>query len=174
MSKHKTVKSLISSLEKKLKVVTEEVFMEKVNNISKKLKSVSDMSRAMMIRYLTSFAGSSKFPKVRSGNLVKNLPQGKFQTNPIITRNGSVIKATFKGWYGVDTQDIGGLSHTVHRTTGKNSPAPYAYFLNTLSKYKKYNGYFDKAMVAYSKELNDNLDHMLNQELGSYRLKKGW
>ena len=174
MSKHKTIKSLISGIEKRLKVITEEVFMEKVNNIAKKLKSVSEISRKMMVSYLTSFAGSGKFPKVRSGNLVKNLPQGNFNINPTITRTGSIIKATFKGWYGLDTQDIAGIPHTVLRTSGKNSPAPYAYFLNTLSKYKKYNGYFDKAMVAYDKELSNNLDKMLNKELGKYRLKKGW
>lgn len=163
----KDVNSFSIRIKKRLKVMSEEAFKSRVENLSAKMNNVMSMSKNAVSAYLLQEAGWSvrrgkafaKIPKVRNGNLLRNVAQGKLDSKPKYRQIGSVLVATFKGWYALDNNGSG--SHTVTTSDGRN--APYASYLNYSKRFPSYNGFFDLAKDIYRQSLVDRFEDSYEQ-----------
>lgn len=166
------VKSFGIRLQKRLKVMSEEVFKEKVEKLALSLNSVMRFSRLEVERYLIDKSGESimgaRFPQVQTGNLIKNIAQGTIDTKPKYKQIGSKIVAEFTGWYALDNKGNG--QHSVVTTKdGRN--APYASYLNyseTLNN-KPYNGFFDSTKEVYRDTITRQVEKNFDKIFGTYR-----
>jgi hypothetical protein len=146
--------------------MSEEAFKEKVERLSDRMNDVMSMSKDAVVTYLKAEAGWSvrrgkafaKIPEVRNGNLIRKIAQGKLDSKPKYRKVGSVLVATFKGWYALDNNGSG--SHTVTTSDGRN--APYASYLNYSKRFSSYNGFFDLAKDTYRQSLIDNFEDSYN------------
>ena len=165
----KDVNSFSIRIKKRLKVMSEEAFKEKVERLSDRMNDVMSMSKDAVVTYLKAEAGWSvrrgkafaKIPEVINGNLIRKIAQGKLDSKPKYRKVGSVLVATFKGWYALDNNGAG--SHTV--TTSDDRDAPYASYLN-YSKTKNnivYNGFFDLAKDIYRQTLINKFEDKYEQ-----------
>lgn len=158
----KDVNSFSIRIKKRLKVMSEEAFKEKVENLSAKMNDIVDMSKDAVVDYLKAEAGWSvrrgkafaKIPELRKGNLISKIAQGKLDSKPKYRKIGSVLVATFKGWYALDNNGSG--AHTVTTSDGRN--APYASYLNYSKRLPSYNGFFDLAKDVYRQSLIDEFE----------------
>lgn len=163
----KDVNSFSIRIKKRLKVMSEEAFKSRVDTLSKSMNNIMDYSREAVEQYLYREAGWSvrrgkafaKIPKIRSGNLIQNIAQGKLNSKPKYRQIGSVLVATFKGWYALDNNGSG--SHTVVTSDGRN--APYASYLNYSKRFPSYNGFFDLAKDIYRQSLVDRFEDSYEQ-----------
>ena len=162
----KDVNSFSIRIKKRLKVMSEEAFKEKVERLSDRMNDVMSMSKDAVYTYLKAEAGWSvrrgkafaKIPKVRNGNLIGKIAQGKIDAKPKYRQIGSVLVATFKGWYALDNNGSG--SHTVTTSDGRN--APYASYLNYSRRFPSYNGFFDLTKDIYRQSLIDKFEDSYN------------
>ncbi len=158
----KDVNSFSIRIKKRLKVMSEEAFKSRVDTLSANMNNIMDMSRNAVVAYLKAEAGWSvrigkafaKIPKVRNGNLLRKVAQGKLDSKPKYRQIGSVLVATFKGWYALDNNGSG--AHTVTTSDGRN--APYASYLNYSKRFPSYNGFFDLAKDTYRQSLIDRFE----------------
>ena len=163
----KDVNSFSIRINKRLKVMSEEAFKSRVENLSAKMNNIMSMSKNAVVAYLKAEAGWSvrrgkafaKIPKVRNGNLLRKVAQGKLESKPKYRQIGSVFVATFKGWYALDNNGSG--SHTVTTSDGRN--APYASYLNYSKRFPSYNGFFDLAKDIYRQSLIDRFEDNYEQ-----------
>lgn len=163
----KDVNSFSIRVKKRLKVMSEEAFKSRVATLSESMNNIMDMSRNAVVDYLKGGAGwnvrrgkaFAKIPEVRSGNLIRKIAQGKLDSKPKYRQIGSVLVATFKGWYALDNNGSG--SHTVTTSDGRN--APYASYLNYSKRFPSYNGFFDLAKDVYRQSLIDKFEDSYNQ-----------
>ena len=158
----KDVNSFSIRIKKRLKVMSEEAFKEKVERLSDKMNDVMSMSKDAVKSYLKGDfelgANWGKLPKKISGNLIRKLAQGQINSKPKYRQIGSVLVATFKGWYALDNNGSG--AHTVITSDGRN--APYASYLNYSKRFPSYNGFFDLAKDVYRQSLIDNFEDSYN------------
>ena len=146
--------------------MSEEAFKEKVEELSDRMNSMMSTSKNAVVNYLRAEAGWSvrrgkafaKIPEVRNGNLISKIAQGKLDSKPKYRKIGSVLVATFKGWYALDNNGSG--SHTVTTSDGRN--APYASYLNYSKRFPSYNGFFDLAKDVYRQSLIDSFEDSYN------------
>lgn len=163
----KDVNSFSIRIKKRLKVMSEEAFKSRVESLSESMNNVMSMSKNAVKDYLLQEAGWSvrrgkafaKIPKVRNGNLLRKVAQGKLDSKPKYRQLGSVLVATFKGWYALDNNGSG--SHTVTTSDGRN--APYASYLNYSKRFPSYNGFFDLAKDTYRQSLIDRFEDSYEQ-----------
>ena len=163
----KDVNSFSIRIKKRLKVMSEEAFKEKVERLSDRMNDVMSMSKDAVYTYLKAEAGWSvrrgkafaKIPEVINGNLIRKIAQGKLNSKPKYRKVGSVLVATFKGWYALDNNGSG--SHTVTTSDGRN--APYASYLNYSKRFPSYNGFFDLAKDVYRQSLIDKFEDSYEQ-----------
>jgi len=163
----KDVNSFSIRIKKRLKVMSEEAFKSRVEQLSKDMNSIMEISKNAVKTYLQREAGWSvrrgkafaKIPKVQNGNLIRNIAQGQINSKPKYRQIGSVFVATFKGWYALDNNGSG--SHTVTTSDGRN--APYASYLNYSKRFPSYNGFFDLAKDVYRQSLIDRFEDSYNQ-----------
>ena len=163
----KDVNSFSIRIKKRLKVMSEEAFKEKVERLSDRMNDVMSMSKDAVYTYLKAEAGWSvrrgkafaKIPEVRNGNLIRKIAQGKLDSKPKYRKVGSVLVATFKGWYALDNNGSG--AHTVTTSDGRN--APYASYLNYSKRFPSYNGFFDLAKDIYRQSLIDRFEDSYDQ-----------
>ena len=163
----KDVNSFSIRIKKRLKVMSEEAFKEKVERLSDRMNDVMSMSKDAVYTYLKAEAGWSvrrgkafaKIPEVINGNLIRKIAQGKLDSKPKYRKVGSVLVATFKGWYALDNNGSG--SHTVTTSDGRN--APYASYLNYSKRFPSYNGFFDLAKDIYRQSLIDRFEDSYEQ-----------
>ncbi len=147
--------------------MSEEAFKIRVDTLSANMNNIMDMSRNAVVAYLKAEAGWSvrrgkafaKIPKVRNGNLIRKIAQGKLDSKPKYRQIGSVLVATFKGWYALDNNGSG--THTVTTSDGRN--APYASYLNYSKRFPSYNGFFDLAKDVYRQSLIDRFEDSYEQ-----------
>ena len=147
--------------------MSEEAFRSRVDTLSENMNNVMSMSKNAVVAYLKAEAGWSvrrgkafaKIPKVRNGNLLRKVAQGKLDSKPKYRQIGSVLVATFKGWYALDNHGSG--SHTVTTSDGRN--APYASYLNYSKRFPSYNGFFDLAKDVYRQSLVDRFEDSYEQ-----------
>ena len=165
----KDVSSFSIRIKKRLKVMSEEAFKSRVEQLSKDMNSIMEISKNAVKTYLQREAGWSvrrgkafaKIPKVQNGNLIRNIAQGQVNSKPKYRQIGSVFVATFKGWYALDNNGSG--SHTVSTSDGRD--APYASYLN-YSKTKNniaYNGFFDLTKDVYRQTLINTFESKYEQ-----------
>ena len=146
--------------------MSEEAFKSRVEQLSKDMNSIMEISKNAVKTYLQREAGWSvrrgkafaKIPKVRNGNLLRKVAQGKLDSKPKYRQIGSVLVATFKGWYALDNNGSG--AHTVTTSDGRN--APYASYLNYSKRFPSYNGFFDLAKDIYRQSLIDRFEDSYN------------
>ena len=163
----KDVNSFSIRIKKRLKVMSEEAFKLRVEQLSKDMNSIMEISKNAVVAYLRAEAGWSvrrgkafaKIPEVRNGNLIRKIAQGKLDSKPKYRKIGSVLVATFKGWYALDNNGSG--SHTV--TTSDDRNAPYASYLNYSKRFPSYNGFFDLAKDIYRQSLIDRFEDSYEQ-----------
>ena len=163
----KDVNSFSIRIKKRLKVMSEEAFKEKVERLSDRMNDVMEFSKDAVVAYLKGEAGWSvrrgkafaKIPKVRNGNLLRKVAQGKLDSKPKYRQIGSVLVATFKGWYALDNNGSG--AHTVTTSDGRN--APYASYLNYSKRFPSYNGFFDLTKDIYRQSLIDRFEDNYEQ-----------
>ena len=163
----KDVNSFSIRIKKRLKVMSEEAFKSRVESLSAKMNNIMEFSREAVEQYLQREAGWSvrrgkafaKIPKVRNGNLIRKIAQGNLNSKPKYRQIGSVLVATFKGWYALDNNGSG--SHTV--TTSDERNAPYASYLNYSKRFSSYNGFFDLAKDIYRQSLIDRFEDSYEQ-----------
>ena len=163
----KDVNSFSIRIKKRLKVMSEEAFKEKVERLSDRMNDVMSMSKDAVYTYLKVEAGWSarrgkafaKIPEVINGNLIRKIAQGKLDSKPKYRKIGSVLVATFKGWYALDNNGSG--AHTV--TTSDERNAPYASYLNYSKRFSSYNGFFDLAKDIYRQSLIDRFEDSYEQ-----------
>ena len=163
----KDVNSFSIRIKKRLKVMSEEVFKSKVERLSDRMNDVMSMSKDAVYTYLKAEAGWSvrrgkafaKIPEVINGNLIRKIAQGKLDSKPKYRKVGSVLVATFKGWYALDNNGSG--AHTVTTSDGRN--APYASYLNYSKRFPSYNGFFDLAKDIYRQSLVDRFEDSYEQ-----------
>ena len=163
----KDVNSFSIRIKKRLKVMSEEAFKEKVERLSDRMNDVMSMSKDAVYTYLKAEAGWSvrrgkafaKIPEVINGNLIRKIAQGNLNSKPKYRQIGSVLVATFKGWYALDNNGSG--SHTVTTSDGRN--APYASYLNYSKRFSSYNGFFDLAKDIYRQSLIDRFEDSYEQ-----------
>lgn len=163
----KDVNSFSIRIKKRLKVMSEEAFKSRVATLSESMNSIMSMSKNAVESYLKAEAGWSvrrgkafaKIPEVRNGNLIRKIAQGKLDSKPKYRQIGSVLVATFKGWYALDNNGSG--SHTVTTSDGRN--APYASYLNYSKRFPSYNGFFDLAKDMYRQSLIDRFEDNYEQ-----------
>ena len=177
------VKSFGIRLKKRLKVMSEEIFKERVEKLALSLNDVMRFSREAVERYLTDNAGDEigriKFPKKQSGNLINSIAQGTLDTKPKYKQIGSKIVAKFTGWYALDNKGNGQHS-VVDSRNGRN--APYASYLNydsadfhmrgdtKVPNYNKpYNGFFDSTKEVYRNTITRQLESNFDKIFGTYR-----
>ena len=143
--------------------MSEEAFKEKVENLSAKMNDIMSMSKNAVYDYLKGDFGLGanygKIPNVISGNLVQKIAQGKLDSKPKYRKVGSVLVATFKGWYSLDNNGSG--SHTVTTSDGRN--APYASYLNYSKRFPSYNGFFNLTKDIYRQSLINNFEDSYEQ-----------
>ena len=147
--------------------MSEEAFKSRVATLSESMNSMMSMSKNAVESYLKAEAGWSvrrgkafaKIPEVRNGNLIRTIAQGKLDSKPKYRQIGSVLVATFKGWYALDNNGSG--SHTVTTSDGRN--APYASYLNYSKRFPSYNGFFDLAKHTYRQSLIDRFEDSYEQ-----------
>ena len=147
--------------------MSEEAFKIRVDTLSKSMNSIMSISKNAVESYLRAEAGWSvrrgkafaKIPEVRNGNLIRKIAQGKLDSKPKYRQIGSVLVATFKGWYALDNNGSG--SHTVTTSDGRN--APYASYLNYSKRFPSYNGFFDLAKDTYRQSLIDRFEDSYEQ-----------
>ena len=162
----KDVNSFSIRIKKRLKVMSEEAFKEKVERLSDRMNDVMSMSKDAVYTYLKAEAGWSvrrgkafaKIPEVINGNLIRKIAQGKLDSKPKYRKIGSILVATFKGWYALDNNGSG--SHTVTTSDGRN--APYASYLNYSKRFSSYNGFFNLAKDIYRQSLIDRFEDNYN------------
>ena len=162
----KDVNSFSIRIKKRLKVMSEEAFKSRVEQLSKDMNSIMEISKNAVKTYLQREAGWSvrrgkafaKIPKVQNGNLIRNIAQGQINSKPKYRQIGSVFVATFKGWYALDNNGSG--AHTVTTSDGRN--APYASYLNYSKRFPSYNGFFDLAKDIYRQSLIDSFEDNYN------------
>ena len=162
----KDVNSFSIRIKKRLKVMSERDFKEKVERLSDRMNDVMSMSKDAVYTYLKAEAGWSvrrgkafaKIPEVINGNLIRKIAQGKLDSKPKYRKVGSVLVATFKGWYALDNNGSG--AHTVTTSDGRN--APYASYLNYSKRFSSYNGFFDLAKDIYRQSLIDRFEDNYN------------
>ena len=161
----KDVNSFSIRIKKRLKVMSEEVFKSKVERLSDRMNDVMSMSKDAVYTYLKAEAGVlvggkafAKIPEVINGNLIRKIAQGKLDSKPKYRKVGSVLVATFKGWYALDNNGSG--AHTVTTSDGRN--APYASYLNYSKRFPSYNGFFDLAKDSYRQSLIDKFEDSYN------------
>ena len=158
----KDVNSFSIRIKKRLKVMSEEAFKSRVATLSESMNSMMSMSKNAVESYLKAEAGWSvrrgkafaKIPEVRNGNLIRKIAQGKLDSKPKYRKVGSVLVATFKGWYALDNNGSG--AHTVTTSDGRN--APYASYLNYSKRFPSYNGFFDLTKDIYRQSLIDRFE----------------
>ena len=163
----KDVNSFSIRIKKRLKVMSEEAFKSRVATLSESMNSMMSMSKNAVESYLKAEAGWSvrrgkafaKIPEVRNGNLIRKIAQGKLDSKPKYRKIGSVLVATFKGWYALDNNGSG--AHTVTTSDGRN--APYASYLNYSKRFPSYNGFFDLTKDIYRQSLIDNFEDNYEQ-----------
>ena len=163
----KDVNSFSIRIKKRLKVMSEEAFKEKVERLSDRMNDVMSMSKDAVYTYLKAEAGwgvrrgeaFAKMPEVINGNLIRKIAQGKLDSKPKYRKIGSVLVATFKGWYALDNNGSG--SHIVTTSDGRN--APYASYLNYSKRFPSYNGFFDLAKDIYRQSLIDRFEDKYEQ-----------
>ena len=143
--------------------MSEEAFKEKVERLSDRMNDVMSMSKDAVVSYLKGDFGLGakygKIPNVINGNLIRKIAQGKLASKPKYRKIGSVLVATFKGWYALDNNGSG--AHTVTTSDGRN--APYASYLNYSKRFPSYNGFFDLAKDTYRQSLIDNFEDNYEQ-----------
>lgn len=162
----KDVNSFSIRIKKRLKVMSEEVFKSKVERLSNRMNNVMSMSKNAVESYLKAEAGWSvrrgkafaKIPEEINGNLVLKIAQGKLDSKPKYRQIGSVLVATFKGWYALDNNGSG--AHTV--TTSDGRSAPYASYLNYSKRFPSYNGFFNLTKDIYRQSLINNFEDSYN------------
>ena len=158
----KDVNSFSIRIKKRLKVMSEEAFKSKVERLSGRMNNVMSISKKAVMNYLRGDFGLGtnygKIPNVVNGNLVRKIAQGKLDSKPKYRQIGSVLVATFKGWYALDNNGSG--AHTV--TTSDGRSAPYASYLNYSKRFPSYNGFFDLAKDIYRQSLIDNFEDSYN------------
>ena len=161
----KDVNSFSIRIKKRLKVMSESVFRDRVEILSKEMNNVMKMSKAAVKEYLMGDWGLDtnygKIPKTITYNLVRNIAQGQINSKPKYRQIGSVFVATFKGWYALDNNGKG--RHTV--VSPDDRSAPYASYLN-YSKAKNniaYNGFFDLTKDIYRQTLINNFEDKYEQ-----------
>ena len=163
----KDVNSFSIRIKKRLKVISEEAFKIRVDTLSKSMNSIMSISKNAVDSYLKAEAGWSvrrgkafaKIPEVINGNLIRKIAQGKLDSKPKYRKIGSVLIATFKGWYALDNNGSG--AHTVTTSDGRN--APYASYLNYSKRFPSYNGFFDLAKDTYRQSLIDRFEDSYEQ-----------
>ena len=159
----KDVNSFSIRIKKRLKVMSEEAFKDKVERLSGKVNDVMNISKDVVKDYLRgNFELGTNYgtlPKERSGNLINKLAQGQINSQPKYRKVGSALVATFKGWYALDNNGSG--SHTVTTSDGRN--APYASYLNYSKRFPSYNGFFDLAKDTYRQSLIDRFEDSYDQ-----------
>ena len=159
----KDVNSFSIRIKKRLKVMSEEAFKEKVERLSDRMNNIMNMSKKAVVDYLKGDFGLGanygKIPNVISGNLIRKLAQGQINSKPKYRQIGSVLVATFKGWYALDNNGSG--AHTVTTSDGRN--APYASYLNYSKRFPSYNGFFDLAKDIYRQSLIDRFEDSYEQ-----------
>ena len=146
--------------------MSEEAFKIRVEHLSDRMNDVMIESKNAVESYLKAEAGWSarrgkafaKIPEVRNGNLIRKIAQGKLYSKPKYRQIGSVLVATFKGWYALDNNGSG--SHTVTTSDGRN--APYASYLNYSKRFPSYNGFFDLTKDIYRQSLIDRFEDNYN------------
>ena len=146
--------------------MSEEAFKIRDVTLSKSMNSIMGMSKNAVYSYLKAEASWSvrrdkafaKIPEVRNGNLIRKIAQGKVDSKPKYRKIGSILVATFKGWYALDNNGSG--SHIVTTSDGRN--APYAPYLNYSKRFPSYNGFFDLAKDIYRQSLIDNFEDSYN------------
>ena len=164
----KDVNSFSIRIKKRLKVMSEEAFKSRVEQLSKDMNSIMEISKNAVKTYLQREAGWSvrrgkafaKIPKVQNGNLIRNIAQGQINSKPKYRQIGSVFVATFKGWYALDNN--GSSAHTVTTSDGRN--APYASYLNYSKRFPSYNGLFDLAKDIYRQTLINKFEDKYEQK----------
>ena len=161
----KDVNSFSIRIKKRLKVMSEKDFKSKVERLSESMNSIMSMSKNAVYSYLKAEAGVfvggkafAKIPEVINGNLIRKIAQGKLDSKPKYRQIGSVLVATFKGWYALDNNGSG--AHTVTTSDGRN--APYASYLNYSKRFSSYNGFFDLAKDIYRQSLIDRFEDSYN------------
>ena len=163
----KDVNSFSIRIKKRLKVISEEAFKIGVVTLSESMNNIMSMSKNAVKDYLLQEAGWSvrrgkafaKIPEVINGNLIRKIAQGKLDSKPKYRKIGSVLVATFKGWYALDNNGSG--AHTV--TTSDERNAPYASYLNYSKRFSSYNGFFDLAKDIYRQSLIDRFEDSYEQ-----------
>ena len=147
--------------------MSEEAFKSRVDTLSASMNNIMSMSKNAVLAYLKAEAGWSvrrgkafaKIPEVRNGNLIRKIAQGKLDSKPKYRQMGSVLVATFKGWYALDNNGSG--AHTVTTSDGRN--APYASYLNYSKRFSSYSGFFDLAKDIYRQSLIDRFEDSYEQ-----------
>lgn len=155
----KDVNSFSIRIKKRLKVMSEEAFKSRVEQLSKDMNSIMEISKNAVKTYLQRGKAFAKIPKVQNGNLIRNIAQGQINSKPKYRQIGSVLVATFKGWYALDNNGSG--THTVTTSDGRN--APYASYLNYSKRFPSYNGFFDLAKDIYRQTLIDRFEDSYEQ-----------
>lgn len=163
----KDINSFSIRIKKRLKVMSEEAFKSRVEQLSKDMNSIMEISKNAVKTYLQREAGwgvrrgkaFAKIPKVQNGNLIRNIAQGQINSKPKYRQIGSVFVANFKGWYALDNNGVG--SHTVTTSDGRN--APYASYLNYSKRFPSYNGFFDLAKDIYRQTLINKFEDKYEQ-----------
>ena len=159
----KDVNSFSIRIKKRLKVMSEEAFKDRVDTLGKSMNNIMDYSKSVIKNYLSGDFGLGtnygKLPNKISGNLVRNIAQGKLDSKPKYRQVGSVLVATFKGWYALDNNGSG--APTVATSDGRN--APYASYLNYSKRFPSYNGFFDLAKDTYRQSLIDRFEDSYEQ-----------
>lgn len=159
----KDVNSFSIRIKKRLKVMSEEAFKIRVDTLSDRMNDVMVESKNVVKNYLRGDfelgTNYGKIPNVISGNLIRKIAQGKLDSKPKYRQIGSVLVATFKGWYALDNNGSG--SHTVTTSDGRN--APYASYLNYSKRFPSYNGFFDLAKDIYRQSLIDKFEDNYEQ-----------
>lgn len=159
----KDVNSFSIRIKKRLKVMSEEAFKVRVDALSDMMNDVTVESKNVVTNYLRGGfelgTNYGKIPNVISGNLIRKIAQGKLDSKPKYRQIGSVLVATFKGWYALDNNGSG--SHTVTTSDGRN--APYASYLNYSKRFPSYNGFFDLAKDIYRQSLIDKFEDNYEQ-----------
>ena len=125
--------------------LTTEAFENKLTRIINKMDDIHKMVRASMITYLTNEAGEGRYPKMVTGNLVREIAQSGLTSREWTkVKVGTEIVYTIHSWLGIDNNGTG--SHTV---VTKNRRAPYAHYLNVGKSFVKYNGFFNDIEEKY-------------------------
>lgn len=150
----KPIKSISNSLNAKVNKISDNLFKQRVKALYDSMTEVHASVLKYIKMYLVGQMGNTPFPKVRTGNLLRNIMYEKIKISKIkYSKIGANLSAEFTVSYFIDSTPNGNPL-----VKSRKQGRPYARYLNYSKLFPEYNGFFDKISDEYREDFLDRVN----------------